>query len=380
MNTTQDEFRLDLADALDASAHDLAPLDTDALVAAGTRRVRQRRLATVAGVGALAVVVGLGASWLPSLTGTPSPAAPTPVATAHSAATARVELPLNGGTVESNPNITFEVSILPGQEPDLVYSSVAEDGTVTRMGGSSTDGLVGQSTLGTSGDDIVLGIVPSDAVAATLMDPTFSIGGFTSAGPVDLPGTPWAAVGFRLDSSAGSIAGVETLWWRADGTPVTNAGSGSSARIAQGEVVLEGRDGAKLTVPAGNLDVWLLPQSRQVGIRGPAGTSSTPLSGDRVQVLSATNDLLDETRTPSVALSRITSAYLVSGTAADVTPAWADGLEAEEVTVVPWPAADRTVVFITANAEGTRAGQPISDALTGLSWTDADGVRQEWKP
>ena len=69
-----------------------------------------------------------------------------------------------------------------------------------------------------------------------------------------------------------------------------------------------------------------------------------------------------------------------SPTAADVTPAWADGLEAEEVTVVPWPAADRTVVFITANAEGTRAGQPISDALTGLSWTDADGVRQEWKP
>ena len=44
MNTTDERrFRLDLAQALDASAHDIAPLDTAALVGAGARRVRRRR-------------------------------------------------------------------------------------------------------------------------------------------------------------------------------------------------------------------------------------------------------------------------------------------------------------------------------------------------
>ena len=63
MNTTDERrFRLDLAQALDASAHDIAPLETAALVGAGARRVRRRRVA-----GGAATMVGVltlgGGSW-----------------------------------------------------------------------------------------------------------------------------------------------------------------------------------------------------------------------------------------------------------------------------------------------------------------------------
>ena len=86
--------------------------------------------------------------------------------------------------------------------------------------------------IGTAGDDIVLGLVPDDAVRAGLLT-TATTGSFTGApeNPVPLPGTGYSAVGFRLaDSPPPGPDDLEPIWWRADGTPVTNTETGTGVR------------------------------------------------------------------------------------------------------------------------------------------------------
>ncbi len=364
MNTLDEQFRADLAEALDASAHDVAPFDTSLLVDAGARKVRQRRAAAGAGMAA-GVIALAGGGWAvlnqprqPQVAAPAPTVTPAPIPSVARDTTARLVVPGAEGS--------YEVTIQAG-DPLVVGFAQVIDGTVSgveKRQFPSGMSLVGQGTVD---GQVVLGVVPREAVRVNLLE-NGNAGGHGGVVLADLPGTAWKAFGVRLDMAPMAGEPITAMWWRADGTPVSDNGAGHGATIRDGE---------------DSHLVWALPAENAVGLDGPHGgmtTSPGNVADGRITVLSGgmwVTNQVDNTYGGDYFY-----ALIVRGTAIDAQAAWDDDrIVDERIIEQPWPEMDSTIVVVSATLPQQHGPQPDGGpiGLTGLTWTDADGVRQEWK-
>ena len=121
------------------------------------------------------------------------------------------------------------------------------------------------------------------------------------------------------------------LWYRADGTPVSDQGPGHVLRITQG-------------VPE-QVTVWTLPRDGLVGVdmiaRTPFGAGD-----DRFSILNAyLAQTMDDT---SPYTGRLNTVVLFERTVTDVVPRYSTGgLANESVHVQAWPEEGKTVLVAT---------------------------------
>lgn len=347
------QFRSDLADALEDAARDVGPFDAAALVAVGRRRVARRRL-TAGGV-LVAFVIAMAGGGL--LLGRPSQP---PVMATPTPAPATASLDVGGHA--------FSVSVEPR---DTVTYAVVEDGQSLVLARSSIAGLGRKASVGHSDiarfRTVVLGLVPDDAVRVALLDDG-NAGGF---GPVTLapvPGTGYRAFGVELLDEPTAPADLAVLWWLADGTPLSNLGPGEGLTVPD-------RDGVEHVV-------WLLAAERRIGLEGPYGGGSTILPReDETVFLDASHFREDSTTAPTTYEVSIRSVLVIRGAASDVGATFDDEVVDREVLVHPWVDVDATVVLVTAELpprSGPVPESPWPPGLTGVSWLDSTGERQEW--
>jgi hypothetical protein len=373
MSTSEDQLRTDLHDALSQAGPGLPHVDAAALLDTGHRAVRRRRLAAGAGLAAFAAVVAVGAS---VLSGSDRAADLRPgVSTAvRATASATLELPgpqAAGGidatrfVVRIGPDAMPRVDGAPPASADLAYYALV-DGREQLLGGSSTAGA-GRATFGHGdGTDVVIGIVPGDAVDASLRGDGV-ITGHAASPLVAVPGTGFKAIAFRLTEIPRSSPDIKPIWWRADGTPVTNEAAGSVLRFA---------------TPAGPVDLWAVPAADLVGQRSAGGGGTTFLSqlfSDGVADLDATADYVwDATQTPPVVRATPVHLYVIRGRMQDVTGTYSPRVVKQAALQTRyWPTIDATVVLARAELPETPATQGENlPLLTRLAWTDAAGAQQ----
>lgn len=366
MNTTDEQFRATLTHALDDAADGIAPFDTAALVDAGARHVRSRRLATGAAamVGVLALAGG-GWAFL-AQDRQPLVAAPQPTASTAPWRTAAVQatLDLSEGIVSGvNPATEFTVTLLPD---DTLVMAQVQDGTSTEL---QRLPLKGRSTVGWTPQygDVALGVVPADAVDVSLIE-TGKTGGWAGPQLADLPGTGLKAVGFRLHQLPDPNPVLSMVWWRADGTPVTNDEVGTARRVELGRE---------------QVTAWALPQAGWGGLHHPDGGSTTLLENvadGRLTVLDGGSYM--DNQAEGTFSATYWFAAIVRGTITDAEPQYDDPRLVEEaVATQAWPEMRGTLVVghavLPPQPGGPTDGGP--NGLSGMAWTDADGVRQEWQ-
>ena len=372
MNTTDEQFRSDLAEALDASAHDVVPFDTAFLVDAGARRVRHRRLAAGA-TAAVAVVALAGGGWTllnqapQPLVAAPAPSvSPTP--TASSPADGSVTI--SAGDPEQYPADywDFKIKVVPGSSTPLEFYRVVDG--VERLLLTSAEPTPGKSRLFTTPDapSYVLGVGPADATNVTLLD-TGRAAGFSGGDHlVPLGATGWKAFVIHLAQDPGSASDLALMWWRADGTPVSDNGAGHG-------ITIRDRDDSYL--------VWALPGDNRVGIDGPDGGSSTsPGNSADGRLTILRGGLWMTNQVDNTYGGEYFHAIVVPGSVSKAEATWDDDrIIDERVTTHPWPEMDSTIVVVAATLPPQPGPEPHGGplGLTGLTWTDAHGVRQEWK-
>lgn len=372
MNTFEDQVRTELHDALSAAGPALPQVDTADVIDAGHATVRRRRLTAIGGVAAFAVAVAVGASLIggPDRASDLRPGVSTP---ARGTAVATLELP--GPLAERGIQATrFIVKIGPNAMPsidggptpagDLAYYAIV-DGEEQLMGGSSVDG-VGAIFGHGAGTDVVIGIVPADAVEASLQ----ADGIMTGQSPSELvavPGTAFKAIAFRLGEIPTTEPYIQPIWWRADGTPVTNDGAGTVIRFTHNNL---------------NHDLWAIKSADLYGHRVPGGGGASFLStlfADGVADIDATSGYIwDSTRTPVVVSGELIHFYVIKGRARELNGTFDSrvkqpfGIQSDY-----WSDLDATVVL----AQGTLPATPATQGetvplLTRLTWTDAKGAQQ----
>ena len=236
--TLQDDLHRALADT------ELPSLDPDALVATGGRLLRRRnRTRALTGVAA-AVAVALGgyaaqgnfvrdAAPNPpasqTATDTASPTAPVTTVLERFSGVAAGTSAAPGDPVPGPTHFAVTVSPVTADGQDLTYSVVADDGTLTAMGGSSTVGLDRNAvTWGTSGplSHAIVGILPAAARDFTIVtpdDPSRS-GGSESTRAI-LPGTGWQAFAAKFEEAADVEAITDILWVDASGVVHDKSGA-----------------------------------------------------------------------------------------------------------------------------------------------------------
>lgn len=379
MNPTDEQLRLRLHAAIDAYADDGSPaLDPAALIASGTRLVRRRRLAVAGVVSATVGAVALAATAVVGPFDGASDVRPggTTTGTVTSApgpASATLTLP-GSGVADGTEGTTFVVKVGPAALADdgapvdqsreeVGYYVEDATGRPRLLAGASTEGLANRATLWHGGGDVVLGLVPADAAAVGLLPGRDgNTGGSSLDGPRRLPGTRWSAVAFRLDRvPAVGERDYAVVWWRTDGTPVTNDEVGSSVSFpASGE----------------GISVWALPGQDAIGLRSRGGGSATLLSAlGASSELDASTYREDATGTPSTLSGHLARVFVLRGAVTDVQATYAPGLtRARPVQVRRWPALDLTLVLAEADVSGTPVTAGHNPTLVSvLTWTDASG-------
>ena len=223
--------------------HRTALLDPDALVATGAVLRRRNRTRALTGVAA-AVAVALGgyaaqgnfvrdAAPNPpasqTATDTASPTAPVTTVLERLSGVAAGTSAAPGDPVPGPTHFAVTVSPVTADGQDLTYSVVADDGTLTAMGGSSTVGLDRNAvTWGTSGplSHAIVGILPAAARDFTIVtpdDPSRS-GGSESTRAI-LPGTGWQAFAAKFEEAADVEAITDILWVDASGVVHDKSGA-----------------------------------------------------------------------------------------------------------------------------------------------------------
>jgi hypothetical protein len=250
LHTDDQDVRDFLRGATDAAAPTLHAPASDEVVALGTRRIRQRRLAAAGSGLVAAAVIIVGATALgggfhradlrPGQTSSSTTADP------MRPGTVKIAVPRNAGA-----DTTYSVSIFPAPNGggQVRVSSGSWGG-----GGAFAPGL----PIDGATPDVRLVIVPSDAVSATLL-PTAPTGGTISSGPTRIPGTAWSVAAFRYDVTPATPP-TKAMWFRADGTPVTTLGAGS-------------------VVAFGEVRVWLNSDADQAGLSFNGSSASFTMAG-----------------------------------------------------------------------------------------------------
>lgn len=372
MNTTDEQFRSDLAEALDASAHDVAPFDVSLLVDAGARKVRQRRAAAGAGLAA-GVIALAGGSWaVLNLPGPPRVAAPAP---SPSPTPSEVSFP---GNDPEDPNaslgtqVQFVARVVAGSPTPVHYYRVTD----------GVEELLASVPLPAAGTSLVLHseqapnsmivLVPDDATSISLLGTGGSVSYVGGDRLLPLPGTALKAELVQVVSPATSFdASAAVLWWRADGVPVTNDEVGFARWTTLN--------------PGGEVSTWVLPRAQRGGIRSLSdgvGSYTNLENRDPLTVLTTgfwtSYGGPDEETYSQVHLF----AGIVPGTISDVAITYDDERLVDRVVESqPWPEAGGTLVVGRAvlPPQPGRGQDDGSLGFTGMTWTDAHGVRQEWK-
>jgi hypothetical protein len=257
-DTFEDQLRSLLhgsADAEGSAYLDVAPY---AVVYTGRRIIRRRRVAAGAGIAAATAVVGL-VGW--SVLGSGVDRASLPAGPAHSTTSSATagdhgttalldELSdlsgPQGQPVDVPGPRRLAVTIDAGRTPDLVYSAVASDGSLTMMGGSSLVGVDRlASTWGTAGEGshVLVGVLPEQAEQFQLVTPVTDEGGHASTSvTAPIPGTGRQAFAVRFAEAGDADAVRHLLWW--DGDAVVHDESGAVVP----SVVLGDADGTVMFV------------------------------------------------------------------------------------------------------------------------------------
>lgn len=330
-----------------------AGLDPAAVIGAGERVVRRRRVATALVAAVAVAVVAVGSQLL--TTGRPV-AAPVPAgpSTGSSLGTAHLRIAQNG---QGERGYTVVLSPTP-DEKGQIRVTWTQDG-VSGSVGSSVDPADPRATWGFGGSSpFVLGLVPDPAAGSSIsMGTDRDYGGYATS-VKSVPGTGWSAFVLAFEKPlAGNEPITSLVWFDHRGRPVDQAGQVGT------------------TTTIGGRHVWLTRDGAVLGVDQDGGGGSTPLpgqagyraSGGYPQVVMSTD----------TAGSAWTMTLRLRPEAARATLVLKDG---RRVPVTPvrlggWAVASTTLPGGAASsAAGVATSAPV---LTHVEWTTASGVQHD---
>lgn len=258
MSTPSDPYEAQLREQLRTTTPGpYAGLDPTAVIGAGERVVRRRRLgaALVAAVVVAAVAVGVSA-----LTGGRPVSAPVPAAPSSAQRTAHLTVAQNGGGSPRGYTVTLSPETTDKSGLHVTWTQDGVDGSV----GSSVSDTGRRATWGFGdGSPFALGLVPDEAARSVTMATDGEFGGNTMAlEPV--VGTGWSAFVLAYDKPlTGTDPVPSMLWFDHLGRPVDQ----------------DGNVGSVTTI--GGRQVWLTHDGSVLGMVDGGRTASTPLPGTR---------------------------------------------------------------------------------------------------
>ena len=264
--TDELDVRSFLVDATEAATPALSTPQTDVVLGLGTRRVGRRRLAVAGGLAAAIAIAAIG---LGSLTAGLRhdtgllPARPSVTTSAGVTASGTVNLDLHSAVGVAT---TYTVSVFPtGNGGHVALSSGAW--------GSGEPFEPGRPMAGASAGTFLV-ILPADATTVSLLPSPET--GVVTDGATRIPGTAWSVAGFSYQEVPAAPP-TGALWFRADGTPVTRAGSGHVVRFSTWPVRVWLHEGAKVAGIAyrsssayGNVDRTSAVQDVQMSVDADA--------------------------------------------------------------------------------------------------------------
>lgn len=257
MSTPPDTFEEQLRTQLHSTAPGpYAGLDPSAVIGAGERVVRRRRLGTALVAAVVVAAVAVGAT---TLSGGQPLAATVPAAPSVTSGvgTAHLTIAQNGKTERG-----YTVTLLPDpDQPGQLRETWRQDGVEGTIG-SSVDQSSRRATWGHGGDSpFVLGLVPDEAARSVTMGTTGDFGVNTTAVEPVL-GTGWSAFVLAYDRPVTGDAPFPSILWTDHlGRPVDGDGNvGTTTRV-------------------GGRQVWLTRDGAVLGVDERGSTYSTPMAG-----------------------------------------------------------------------------------------------------
>ncbi|WP_377640959.1 hypothetical protein [Oryzobacter terrae] len=357
----EERLRSALHDATTAQDGAYLDLDPSLVLGHGRRAVRRRRIAAGASVAAATVVVGLvGYSALG--TGVDRTSTPAGSTATRGAVTAVLDTfsdlsdSTTGDTLPIPGPRRVAVTVDPTARPDLVFWDVADDGSRRMLGGSSLDGVdpLG-ATWGTTGEGshVVVGLVPEQARAISLVTPITDEGGGMSTSVEEVvPGTGRKAFGTRFSDAAEAAAVSHVLWWGADGSVHDESGA-LVPSVSLGD--------------ADDTTVYVAPSFDRMGtFAREGGGSAMTLDASRN---SSGRPVISMARGETGALTGLFVAVVPDGTTPGAMAPVAGTTVTEPPTVVDLPGSDRSVLWATFTATRSAPGSGYSS----VTWTEPGG-------
>lgn len=314
-----------------------AGLDPAAVIGAGTRVRRRRRIGTALVAAAVVAVVAVGGS---VLTGGRPTAAPVPAgpSVGSGPGTAHLTIAQNG-----KPARGYTVTLSPDpDQPGRLRETWRQDG-VDGSVGSGVDQADPRATWGFGGDSpFVLGLVPDEAARSTISVGTDRDYGGYAVALEPVKGTGWSAFVLAFDQPlVGTDPITSLLWFDRTGRPVDK----------------DGRVGDSASV--GGRTAWLTADGTELGV---LGTGSTPAVGPLPVLVSSTS--------AGTSTQQWDLTLLLPATALDGTARFADG-RSVPVTTAPLGTAHRV------GAVTVTAGKNAPPAVASYTWKDAGGASHE---
>lgn len=354
----EDELRTLLHGATEAQSPAFTDVDTDAVLFTGRRIVRRRRMAVVGGTLAATLVVGAGAWAIVRPTSDralelPATRTTSPVGGAVTAVLDEFsDLSGPDGSPLTTPGPRrLAVTVDPGAEPDLVFSSVAADGTRTVLAGSSLRGvgpLAATWGTGTGMDHVLVGVLPAQAIDLQLVTPLTDEGGHASTTVrAPLPGTARQAFATRFAEP--DAASVQHLVWQ---------GRDGSVHDETGAVLPSVRltDTARTTVYLG----------KGLGRLGTFGADGATMIGLDTSRNSSGRPFLSTGRGEGATMQTLFAAVVPAGSVPGATPLVPGATLTHPLSVVPLPGTDRAVLWATFSSPLSAQGAPYRS----ISWSE----------
>ncbi|HPF82297.1 hypothetical protein [Nostocoides australiense] len=371
MSTDQTTFDPAVQDQLhtELSYADLPGFDTELLLAQGHRAARRRTMSRVAGATAAVVALaiggyavagnlGLGNGSTPPATGTSTTVDATPVTAKLEPATSLAE---NGQTIDPGRYGRLAVTWDPAPKtagPDLTYSTYAEDGTLTTIGGSSTQGLAPNAvSWGTSGPDshVIVGVLPRSAQRFSVVLPQDPQGGHSSTSAQSaLPGSPWQAFGVFFADGGDVDRIVDILWQDTSGRIFDKDGSEVPS------VSLGDKAGSR---------VYLAQRAGVMGIFTADGDHTSSWLDD-TDGAARLHPVLDIGRGSAATMDGFFAMLVPAGSSKPQLTPGAKVLGADDPTITQIPGSGQAVLWAHYTATGTSS----APSFTTISWVGPDGT------
>ncbi|MEO7059683.1 MAG: hypothetical protein ABI083_08190 [Lapillicoccus sp.] len=330
-----------------------AGLDPAAVIGAGRRVVRRRRIgaALVAAVAVAVVAVGSQLVTTGRPDAAPLPAAPSGIS---SLGTAHLSIAPN-----RQPERSYTVVLSPNpDDKGRTRVTWTQDGVAGSVG-FSVDPADPRAAWSTGGNSpFVLGLVHDAAAGSSISVATDRDYGFYASLVKSVPGTGWSAFVLAFEKPLASYKAITSmLWFDHGGRPVDQTGEVGSTTTVDGRRVWLTRDGGVLGVVQGD------------------GISSTPLPGQALS--SFFGDYPRVVMSTDTAGSAWTLTLRLRPEAVRATLVLADGrrLPVTPVRLGNWSVASTTVAGgVASAASGVKTSAPV---LARVEWTTVSGVQHD---